>query len=188
MRRMIGSAVIAAGLTLAPALVAAQHSMSMPAHELGVDFTLFYSHQSLSGVSLNHFIFGTPVDLRLGFVSGQKLVIEPRIGIAFDSKGTGTSSSYQILPDVNALFNLGSGTYKQGMYLTVGAGLNLTHNVLVAGSASQFSVNGGIGTRMPWESGAMRLEAFVRNTFKNTSKGLPSALDIGARVGLSLWH
>jgi hypothetical protein len=55
-------------------------------------------------------------------------------------------------------------------------------------STSQFGFNGGLGTRVPYESGVIRLEAFTQYLLKNTSKGLPNTLNIGARVGLSLWH
>jgi hypothetical protein len=164
---------------------------AMPAHEVGVDLTFFYSNVSSlvpGGSSVSHIIIGTPVDVRLGFVVSQTMVVEPRIGFQFDSKGTGTSSTFILAPlDLNLLFNVGgSANYKKGMYLTAGAGLNYASGG--GNSASQFSVNGGIGTRVPYESGALRLEAFVRENFKNSSKGIPSALDIGARVGLSLWH
>lgn len=189
MRRTFGRALVIAGLTLAPALAAAQHSMgAMPSHEFGADLTLYYGNYSLNGASQSHFVIATPVDLRVGFVTSKTMVIEPRIGFAYDSKGTGTSSLLQFAPDLNVLFNLGSGTYKQGMYLTAGAGLSMLSAGGGGGSLTQFAVNGGIGTRVPYESGAIRLEAFVRETFKNTSKNAPSELAIGARVGLSLWH
>ncbi len=32
------------------------------------------------------------------------------------------------------------------------------------------------------------MEAFLQYKLKNTGKGLPNELNIGARVGLSLWH
>lgn len=189
MRRAFGRALVVTGLALAPALAAAQHSMgAMPAHEVGVDLTFYYGNQSLNGASQSHFVIATPVDLRLGFVTSKTLVVEPRIAFAYDSKGTGTSSLLQFAPDLNFLFNMGGGTYKQGLYLTAGAGLNMLSAGGGGGSVTQFAVNGGIGTRVPYESGAIRLEAFVRETFKNTSKGAPSELAIGARVGLSLWH
>lgn len=190
MRRAFGSALLAAGMALAPALAVAQHSMgAMPAHEFGADLTAYYGNYSLTGFpSVSHFVIATPVDLRVGFVTSKTLVVEPRIGFAYDSKGTGTNSLLQFMPDLNFLFNLGSGTYRQGMYLTAGAGLSLLSAGGGGGSLTQFAVNGGIGTRVPYESGAIRLEAFVRETFKNTSKNAPSELAIGARIGLSLWH
>lgn len=189
MRRAFGSALVVAGLTLAPALAAAQHSMgAMPSHEFGADLTLYYGNYSLAGASQSHFVIATPVDLRLGFVTSKTLVVEPRIGFAYDSKGTGTSSLLAFAPDLNFLFNLGGGTYRQGMYLTAGAGLNLLSAGGGGGSVTQLALNGGIGTRVPFESAAWRLEAFVKYLTKDTSKGVPSELRIGARVGLSLWH
>lgn len=187
MRRAFGSALLAAGLMLAPALAVAQHGgMAMPDHEFGADLQLYYGNMSLGGVSQSHFVIGTPVDLRLGFVTSKTLVVEPRIGLGYDSKGTGTSSLLVFSPDVNFLFNMGSGTYREGMYLTAGAGLNLASGG--GNSVTQLAVNGGIGTRVPYGSAAWRLEAFVKYLTKNTSKNIPSELQIGARVGLSLWH
>jgi hypothetical protein len=191
MRRAFGNVLVVAGLMLAPALAAAQHSMgAMPAHEVGVDLTLYYGNYSLAGASQSHFVIGTPVDVRLGFVTSNTMVVEPRIAFSYDSKALAAAgnSVLAISPDLNFLFNLGSGTYKKGMYLTAGAGLNLLSVGGGVGSVTQFSLNGGIGTRVPYESGAIRLEAFIRETFKNTSKNAPSELAIGARVGLSLWH
>ena len=61
----------------------------------------------------------------------------------------------------------------------------------VAATAVQFfeaitaGLNGGVGTRVPYEAGAIRLEAFGRYGFEGD---LPGVWDLGARVGLSLWH
>ncbi|HZH41102.1 MAG TPA: hypothetical protein VFD85_08835 [Gemmatimonadales bacterium] len=192
MRRAFGRTLAVAGLMLAPALAAAQHSMgAMPAHEFGADLTLYYGNLSLGGVSQSHFAIGTPVDLRLGFVTSKTLVVEPRLLLSYDSKSflTGyTNSVLTLNPDLNFLFNVGAGDYKHGMYLTAGAGLNLLSVGGGGGSVTQFALNGGIGTRVPYESGAIRLEAYVKYITKNTSKGAPSELQIGGRVGLSLWH
>ena len=192
MRRTFESILVVAGMVLAPALAAGQHAgMAMPAHEFGADLTLYYGSQSLAGTSQSHFAIGTPVDFRLGFVSSKTMVIEPRLALSYDSKSFFTDYTTSVLllnPDVNFLFNTGRGNYKQGMYLTAGAGLNLTAIGNGGGSAAQFEVNGGVGTRVPYESGAIRLEGFVKYVTKNTSKALPSDLEIGGRVGLSLWH
>jgi len=193
MRRAFGSALLAAGLMLAPALAVAQHQMgAMPAHEFGADLTLYYGNYSLNGTSQSHFVIGTPVDLRLGFVSSKTLVIEPRLALSYDSKGLLTGFSNHVLmlsPDLNFLFNVGSGDYRHGMYLTAGAGMDLLDIGGSPGtSISRFSINGGIGTRSPYESGAIRLEAFVKYVTKNTSKNYPGELQIGGRAGLSLWH
>jgi hypothetical protein len=180
------SCTLAAALTLVPALAVAQHSMENPKHEVGVDVGLVYSKPS-GGDGV--FSIGTPVDVRIGFVSGGKLEVEPRFTFNYAS-GSG-SNAYSFTPDINLLFGLSADGNKKGPYLTAGAGVNLAH-VKISGlpgqSASQFNFNGGIGTRVPYESGAIRLEAFARYLLKNTSKGLPNILDIGARIGLSLWH
>lgn len=181
-------------LALVPSLAAAQHSMSHmenPKHEVGVDLIGFYQHQSLAGASFNHVVVMTPVDLRAGFLSGDKLSVEARLVFAYDSKGGVDSStvpaaakaSYVFTPDVNLLWGFESN--KHGPYFTAGAGVNLQNFVV---STTQFGFNGGLGTRVPYESGAIRLEAFAQYLLKNTSKNLPNTLNIGARVGLSLWH
>lgn len=179
-------------LTIMPALAAAQHSMSHmenPKHEIGVDIIGFYQHQSLAGASFNHVVVMTPVDLRAGFLSGPKLSIEARLVFAYDSKGgvdtttLSTKSSYVFNPDVNLLWGFVSN--KHGPYFTAGAGVNLQNFGV---STTQFGFNGGLGTRVPYESGVIRLEGFAQYLLKNTGKGLPNTLNIGARVGLSLWH
>jgi hypothetical protein len=188
MRSVFRRALATAGLASLPSLAAAQHSMSHmenPKHEVGVDLIGFYQHESLAGASFNHVVVMTPVDLRAGFLSGDKLSIEARLVFAYDSKGgvDTTKSSVVFNPDVNLLWGVESN--KHGPYFTAGAGLNLQNFGV---STTQFGFNGGLGTRVPYESGAIRLEAFAQYLLKNTSKGLPNTLNIGARVGLSLWH
>jgi outer membrane protein with beta-barrel domain len=183
MRRLKG--VLVAALALVPAMAAAQHSMENPKHELGVDLGIMYSKpKGGDGV----FSIGTPVDVRIGFVSGGKLEVEPRF--TFNYASGGGDNAYVFTPDINLLFGLSADGNRKGPYFTAGAGVDLTHVSIggVSASTSQFNFNGGIGTRVPYESGAFRLEAFARYLLKNTSKGLPNTLDIGARIGLSLWH
>lgn len=192
MQQLLNRVATTAALALVPSLAVAQHSMSHmanPKHEVGVDLIGFYQHQSLAGASFNHVLIMTPVDLRAGFLSGDKLSVEARLVFAYDSKGgvdtltLSSKSSYVFNPDVNVLWGFESN--KHGPYFTAGAGLNLQNFGI---STTQFGLNGGLGTRVPYESGAIRLEAFAQYLLKNTSKGLPNTLNIGARVGLSLWH
>lgn len=192
MQQFFNRVATTAALVLTPSLAAAQHSMSHmenPKHEVGVDLIGFYQHQSLGGASFNHVVVMTPVDLRAGFLSGDKLSVEARLVFAYDSKGgvdtltLSSKSSYIFNPDVNLLWGFESN--KHGPYFTAGAGLNLQNFGI---STTQFGFNGGLGTRVPYESGAIRLEAFAQYLLKNTSKNLPNTLNIGARVGLSLWH
>ena len=44
------------------------------------------------------------------------------------------------------------------------------------------------GKRIPMESNAWRVEGFLRYSFENSGKNLPSRFDIGARVGFSFWR
>lgn len=193
MPHVIRRAAATAALALLPSLVTAQHTMSHmehPQHEVGVDLIGFYQHQSLiGGGSFNHMLVMTPVDLRAGFLSGDKLSIEARLVFQYDSKGgvdtvtLASKASYVFAPDVNLLWGFQSN--KHGPYFTAGAGVNL-QNFGIA--TSQFGFNGGLGTRVPYESGVIRLEAFAQYLLKNSGKNLPNTLNIGARVGLSLWH
>ncbi len=186
-RRLAGVVAVA----LVPSPAAAQHSMSHmenPKHEVGVDLIGFYQHQSLlTGGSFNHVLIMTPVDLRAGFLSGDKLSIEARLVFQYDSKGgvdtLAAKSSYVFTPDINLLWGFQSN--KHGPYFTAGAGVNLQNFGV---STSQFGFNGGLGTRVPYEAGVIRLEAFAQYLLKNSGKNLPNTLNIGARVGLSLWH
>lgn len=181
--------MLTAALALAPAIATGQqmmgHEMGRPQHEAGVDVSFAYAKPSGGD---GHVLIGTPVDVRLGFVTSGILEPELRVFARFDSKQggvPGAKSAYQINPDLNLLFNLKG--YDKGVFLTAGGGVNLA-KVSGSSSTSQLTVNGGIGTRVPYEHGAIRLEAFGRYDFKNTSKGLPNIFSVGARIGLTLWH
>jgi hypothetical protein len=185
MLRHWGVLSVAGSVAILPAPVAAQKAMAAT-HEFGVDVAVMYQSQSLGGVSASHLLIGTPVDVRIGLVSKgkAKFMFEPRFVLAFDSKDPTTGqSAYIFTPDLNLLF---AKDQRKGMYWTVGAGIDLLHGG--GTSATQLGINGGIGQRKPYESGAIRMEGFLQYKLKNTGKGLPSELNIGARVGLSLWH
>src|SRR5258708_18874055 len=82
MRKLIGKTTLVAALTLAPALaVAQQHYMAK--HEFGVDVAFVYSKPSGgNGITA----FGSPVDVRVGFVPAKvKLLFEPRVSIPFNN-------------------------------------------------------------------------------------------------------
>ena len=188
--RWTGS-VMAAALALAPASANAQQMMDhemggkRPTHETGVDVSVTYAKPDGGD---GHVLIGTPVDVRLGFVTGGILEPEVRLLARFDSKQDGVAgakSAYQLSPDINLLFNLAG--YEKGVYLTAGGGVNFVKAGGLPG-AGQLSVNGGIGTRVPYEHGAIRLEAFGRYDFENAANGLAKGFDAGARIGLTLWH
>ncbi len=191
MRKVIGVVAMAASLATAPAVAFAQGMA--PKHELGVDLGLGFA--SPSGGS-THILLQTPLDVRLGFVSSSPLSWEGRLTLFYDSKGLngGNSAAYSLAPDIQALYRLSSGSGQHGLmgpYATVGAGLNFLDAENGTGgtnSSAIFRINGGVGTRIPWESGAWRIEGFVAYDFKNTTVGAPATLEVGARVGISLWH
>jgi hypothetical protein len=189
MQQWTGNVALIGALSLAASAAAAQHA-TQAKHELGVDIAGAYEHQSLDGVSDNQFIAATPVDLRIGFIAGDKFVVEPRFFFRYSSKGglrtTDFSpvAAYEFTPDVNFLVALRDN--KTGPYVTVGLGADLEK--LTQTSTGQLFLNGGLGTRMTYGSGAVRLEAFGAYAFKNETNGLPSTLQIGTRIGLSLRH
>ncbi|HXY69095.1 MAG TPA: hypothetical protein VEH62_06570 [Gemmatimonadales bacterium] len=186
MRTLFARAAMLAGLAAAPAAGFAQGMSGMPHHELGVDLALVY--QSPSG-GTGVFRVMTPVDVRLGFVSSGNLSFEPRFVLTFASS-SGTTV-YNIGPDLNLLWKLGSGHGPHnlmGPYLTAGAGVNVISLGTGSTSGATFTVNAGLGTRVPWGAGAFRFEGFFAWTPKNTSLGTANTLSIGARGGISLWH
>jgi hypothetical protein len=194
MRNTWGRLVILTGLTLAPGALLGQGAM--PHHEYGVDLALaFQNVSSLAGTgSSTRFVALTPVDVRLGFVSPTPLSLEGRLTFAFNSRGFGSNASYELAPDLNVLYRLGRGSGPHGLmgpYLTGGLGLDLTDAPSGGGgtrSGLVMSLNGGLGTRIPTGSAAMRLEGFLAYAFKNPTLGAPATLSVGVRVGLSLWH
>lgn len=181
--RLAGFTIV---LLTAPAVAAAQHDMASheAKHELGADIAGMYQRFSLAGSSSNDVLIGTPVDLRIGFASGAKATIEPRIVFAFHSKGNSNGgAAYEFDPTLNLTWGFNSN--KQGGYLTVGGALRMAHDT---STLTQFGFNGGVGTRIPYEAGAIRLEAFGAYFLKKAADGIPNELDIGVRIGLSLWH
>jgi len=190
MRKLLGTALVVAG-TVIPGVATAQagHDMGgMPKHEFGVD--IFAAYQKPSGGS-GGLLVTTPVDVRVGFVSSGNMMFETRSSLAFASGG-GTFLSFT--PGLNVLFRMGHGTGNHnlmGRYFTVGADVNIQSfkiTGLPSTSGAVIGINGGIGTRSAYGSGATRIELFGRYLLKNTKLGVPNTIQIGARLGLSLWH
>ena len=163
-----------------PTVAAAQEVGHEAKHEFGVDLSFAYLKAGGGGDGI--FSISTPVDLRVGFIVGDKLVVEPRFSFNLLSGGGG--SVYTFTPDLN--FLLAFQGNKEGPYVTAGAGVDIFHLGGSGGSATatQFNFNGGIGTR----TGVARLEAFVGYHLENTGDFLPSILSVGVRIGLSFWH
>lgn len=196
MRKVTGSLLAAVALVALPHMVLAQRRAAggggnSAKNEIGVDLGAAYSHYG-SGctTSCGAFEAGTPVDVRWGFMASGPVSFEPRFTLSYFTGLGGHDLTFT--PDVNLLYRLGNATSHKGAYLTGGLGLDWT-NFKIAGatastSATQLSLNAGVGKRIPMESNAWRLEGFFRYNFENTSKGLPSRFDIGARVGMSFWR
>ena len=128
---------------------------------------------------------GLPVDVRVGFLTNKKLMLEPRLSLAVSTIETTT---YTITPGLNVLYHLkrGTGPYHlmRAPYITGGVGVSFFD--FGAGSGTQFSLGAGVGKRVPFGSSATRLEAFLGYTFDGG--GLPSSFAIGTRIGLSFWR
>jgi hypothetical protein len=169
MRKLIGTALLVAGVLLTPSLAVAQ--------EFGVDVGVVYSKPSgLDG----SFLIGTPVDVRVGFASSGQMMFEPRFSLLFLS-GSGSTLTLADL-GLNVLFG---SNHRSGMYLTAGGAMTFASGG--GNSATGFSVNGGIGTRSGQGNGGVRLEGFVRYDLESIDLGRPNTLNIGARIGLSFW-
>ena len=193
MRKMIGGLALVLMVAGAVAPAAAQRAAQRPAaptakHEFGMDVGLaFYDPDGGD----SGFKIGTPLDIRVGFVSRGKLMWEPRLVFELDSEGGGSGQSASfIAPGVNALYSMSPGGHRNGMFLTGGAGLNLVSGGGVSGTG--LSLNAAVGWRKPYGStGAFRFEVGIKYDTEIADGGailVPSTLNIGGRVGLSLWH
>ena len=193
MRKLTSTLVAAVALVALPHLALAQRTRpaaaSGPKNEIGVDLGAAYSHTG-SGctASCGAFGVGTPVDIRWGFMANGPLSFEPRFTLAYLTGGGGHILSFN--PDLNVIYRMAKSTPRKGMYLTGGLGFAIA-NASASGTSStatQLSLNGGVGKRIPVESNAWRVEGFLRYNLANTSKGIPSSFQLGARVGMSFWR
>jgi len=180
MRKLIGAGIL---LLAVPAALSAQRNMAGGArHELGVDVGIAYAKPDGvdGGIEIK-----TPLDVRYGIVprSGN-MMWEPRASLEFNSVGGNTS--YLFVPGVNVLFSNTPGGHRRGMYFTGGAALVLGD--AGGGSGTAFQVNAGVGWRKPYEGAAWRYELGFRWTSESADLGLPSTIEIGGRIGISLWH
>lgn len=189
MRKLMGCVLAAAALVALPQVMLAQRarasshaSAGAVQNEWGVDLGAAFG-QVGSGCTTDcgTFSFGTPVDLRVGFPAGA-MSIEPRVTLSYLSQGGGHLLVFS--PDVNLLKPMGKSTARKGLYLTGGLGINMISASGVS-SENQFSLNAGVGKRIPIESAAWRFEGFFKYNFEGGS--LPSTWNLGARIGMSFW-
>lgn len=155
-------------------------------HEFGVDAGLAYYKPDGGDGGIR---IGTPLDVRVGLVSAGRLMWEPRLIFEFDSEIAGGDAGYVIQPGVNALYSMSPTGHRQGMYLTGGMGLNLVDAGAAGGVG--FSLNGAVGWRLPYGTGAGRIELGLKYDTEIQDSGatvVPSTFSIGGRFGISLWH
>ena len=190
--------LLVAGAALTPAIASAQRPPARPAarsapaaapqpkNEFGVDIGLSWVSPDEGDSRIR---VGTPLDLRIGFVSKGRLMWEPRLSFAFDSEGFGGEAGYTFSPQLVALYSMSPQKHRGGMYLFGGAGLNLV-SVGVPGvdGATTFRLGAGVGTRKRMGNAALRFEGGVRYDTEDSDAGMPSQFAIGGRVGLSFWH
>jgi hypothetical protein len=188
MLKLLSASLMASLVTLVPP-ASAQHASTRPGpmtsgpeHEIGFDFVANYASVSGVGSGLQMTL---PVDARVTFLTHSKIMWETRLALVLN---TISKTSYTLNPDVNAIYQLkpGDGPYNllHSPYVTAGAGFNFVNTGVTSGT--QFSLNAGVGTRVPFESAALRYEGFLSEAFQGA--GVPSTFAIGIRVGLSFWH
>jgi len=189
--------LLVAGAVCSPVLLTAQRPPARPAarsatvaasavkNEFGVDLGLAYVTPDGGDGRLR---IGTPLDLRIGFVSRGRLMWEGRLGLAFDSEGLG-DAAYAFTPQVMGLYSMTPNRHRAGLYLFGGAGLNFVSiGSPLADAGTTFSLGGGVGTRKRLGNAALRLEGGLRYDTEDAGAGMPSQFAIGARAGLSFWH
>jgi hypothetical protein len=189
MRKVTGSLLAAVALVALPHMVLAQRRAAGGGggggarNEFGVDLGAAFGHIG-SGCAANCGTFeaGTPVDVRIGF-NGATMSVEPRVTFSYVSRGGGHVMIFS--PDVNFLKPMGTSTSHKGLYLTAGAGISFI-SASGASSENQFSLNGGVGTRIPKPNTNWRLEGFFR--YNVHSGVLPSGYNVGVRAGMSFWQ
>lgn len=175
MHRALGVLAVAA-LLATPSVVQAQR---LHMQEIGVDATLGWVKPSGSDASLK---LMTPVDVRIGFMGRGPLTLEPRFSLFLQADG---GTRYAIDPGVNVLYRLSGRAINRNTYATVGADIDFIKS---GESGAVFGLNGGVGMRRPWGTGAVRTEFFLRYAFEDTAIGAPNTFSLGVRFGLSMWH
>ena len=168
-----------------PAARSAQATPAGPKNEFGVDLGLAWVSPEGGDGRIR---VGTPLDLRIGFMSRGRLMWEGRAGLTFDSEGLG-DAAYTFTPQVVGLYSMTPQRHRAGMYLFGGAGINLVSigSPLVDG-AMTFGLGAGVGTRKRLGNAALRFEGGLRYDTEDSGAGMPSQFSVGGRVGLSFWH
>jgi hypothetical protein len=127
--------------------------------ELGADLGLGL----LFGNGSTVFQASTPTSLRAGFLVSEKMQLEPRVNLVLLSGSGSTITSLSATPAL--MFRL-KGTRSDGMYFAALPGLDLVSGG--GNTATQFSLGGGIGIRIPQgERLGFRIEGQYVHSFEN---------------------
>jgi hypothetical protein len=188
------SALLLLGAALAPGVAESQRppartqstASSSAKNEFGVDLGISWVSPDVGESRIR---IGTPLAIRVGFVSRGRLMWEPRFALAYDSEGVGGEAAFAFTPEVAVLYSMTPRRHRAGWYLLGGAGMNFVDvGVPGASSGTTFSLGAGVGTRKRYGNAALRLEGGLRFDTEDADAGIPSQFSIGTRVGLSFWH
>jgi hypothetical protein len=179
-------------LGIAAMTLAGQAAAQRPTKEFGVDLAIT-STGTDEGNSDRLLSIGTPVDVRIGFLTSPRLSIEPRFTLSYQS--ISDESLMEISPSFNVLLGLGKEAHR-GPYVMAGALIDLARADFGSGDASsrtQLGFNLGFGTRIGWgDNAAFRPEVFFT---KKLEKGdvfdddyAPATTAFGVRFGISFFH
>jgi hypothetical protein len=163
----------------------AQAAATTPKHEFGAD--LYAAVLKPDGGDTRYMLILAP-DVRIGFVRRTGLQYELRLSGNF--LGGGGSTSYSIQPGLNLLWPWGPRSGWQNMmgrYLTAGGEVD----IFGEDGAVRPALNIGVGMRQGRNAAsAMRYEGFLKYVFEAESDCciFASNLQVGARVGMSLWN
>lgn len=189
--------LLVAGAALSPVIASAQRPPARPAarsapaapapkNEFGVDLGLSWVSPEGGDSRIQ---IGSPLDLRVGFVSKSRLMWEPRLSFAFNSEGLGGDAAYTFSPQITGLYSMSPQKHRSGMYLFGGACINLVSlGTSAIDGGTTFSLGAGVGTRKRMGNAALRFEGGVRYDTEDADALMPSQFLIGGRVGLSFWH
>jgi len=172
MRRVL---LIALGVLAMPALAQAQV-------EIGLDGGLAVRSVKNTDKQIS---FDIPsADMRLGFASGESIIVETILGASYNKQGDNKFSWVNLTPGVNFLFS-------PSAYVRGEAGLMYykTDNGTTSDSSTQFQLGGAVGTRkMMGEGTVLRLEAGVDRALEKKDAGvvtMPASWNFRVLVGIS---
>ena len=192
MMRLLKRLVMLAGVvTLASSTLDAQGA---PKLEFGVDLRVMSSKLDVPQAE-RVFSIGTPVDVRIGFVRSQPLMLETRF--TFTHNGSCDASFTSFAPSLNVHGRLGDGAglhNQMAPYLTAGLLMQMLRasNDNDSNSQTRYGLTAGAGTRIAWGTVAFRPEVFMARHFEKGELAdddfVPGEFAFGVLFGLSFYR